>query len=63
MTSITGDCVIHCRKGKLWPLCDLGLSVKFEGACGKDGADKKISGQITFPEVTMDDRDDLQVQA
>ena len=63
VTSITGDCVIHCRKGKLWPLCDLGLSVKFEGTCGKDGADKKISGQITFPEVTMDDRDDLQVQA
>jgi activator of HSP90 ATPase len=63
VTSITGDCVIHLRKGRLWPLCDLGLGMSIKGTCEKDGADTPITGTIIFPEVTMDDRDNLQVQA
>ena len=63
VTSITGDCVIHLRKGRLWPLCDLNVAMTIKGSCEKDGQTSPITGTIVFPEVTMDDRDDLQVQA
>jgi activator of HSP90 ATPase len=63
ITTIKGDCVIHLRKGKLWPLADLHIAMAIKGSCEKDGTTKPISGTITFPEVTLDDRDDLQVQA
>jgi activator of HSP90 ATPase len=61
--SVTGDCVIHLRKGRLWPLCDLNVAMAIKGTCKKDGQESPITGTIVFPEITMDDRDDLQVQA
>jgi len=64
VTAITGDCVIHLRKGKLWPLADLNVAMAIKGVCEKkDEKSVPITGSITFPEVTMDDRDDLQVRA
>ena len=63
ITTIKGDCVIHLRKGRLWPLCDLNIAMAVKGDCEKDGKISQVSGTITFPEVTMDDRDDLQREA
>jgi len=63
VTAITGDCVIHLRKGRLWPLCDLNVALAIKGTCEKDGKSSPVTGSITFPEVTMDDRDELQVRA
>ena len=63
VTTITGDCVIHLRKGRLWPLCDLNLVFAIKGECKKDGTSSPITGSVTFPEVTMDDRNDLEVRA
>jgi len=63
ITTLTGDCVIHLRKGKLWPLCDLNVVLAIKGTCQKEGKASPVAGSITFPEVTMDDRDDLEVKA
>jgi len=63
ITTLTGDCVIHLRKGRLWPLCDLNVALAIKGTCHKDGKDTAVAGSITFPEVTMDDRDELEVKA
>ncbi len=30
ITRVSGDAVIHLRKGKMWPLCDMQLSVSVE---------------------------------
>ena len=63
ITTLTGDCVIHLRKGRLWPLCDLNVALAIKGTCHKDGKDTAVAGSIAFPEVTMDDRDELEVKA
>ena len=61
VTSCTGDAVIHLRKGRLWPLVDARLVLAVTGvvrAAGEEG--KAVNARITFEEITMDDRDDLQ---
>ncbi|EKX34644.1 hypothetical protein GUITHDRAFT_90426 [Guillardia theta CCMP2712] len=64
VTSMTGDCVIHLRKGRLWPLCDIRLVLSLEGTCSKgSGSEIPLTAEVVFPEVTVDDRNELEIEA
>jgi len=64
VTRVSGDAVIHQRKGRLWPLCDMNVVFAISGQCRQgDGEDVTFTGSISFPEVTVDDRDDLEMTA